>query len=192
MKKLNSKGFAHQILIMAVLVMVAIGGIGGFVYLHSSSAETASFKPDPETQKSINLCGGGSWGWWIVKNELTVKGSAARVDYMGNRTGGQCAVVRSGANYPSQTKVLSVSIHVRNASGSYNKTLKSNTGTVKSYLNAIHLTHDEAKAACLPVKYYSSFYFAVYASLSYNGNKKTVMMPTTPGDTEIPDCSSLK
>ncbi|CAN5399740.1 hypothetical protein BH09PAT4_BH09PAT4_00580 [soil metagenome] len=42
MKRLNAKGFAHQVVLLAVLVVLAIGGIGSYIYLNSSSAATDS------------------------------------------------------------------------------------------------------------------------------------------------------
>jgi hypothetical protein len=53
MKKLNSVGFAHQLLIMALVVVGVIGGIGSYIYLHKSSAATVT--------KTSCVKGGGVW-----------------------------------------------------------------------------------------------------------------------------------
>lgn len=41
MIKMNSRGFAHHVAIMAVVVVVAIGGIGSYIYLRQSDAAVA-------------------------------------------------------------------------------------------------------------------------------------------------------
>jgi hypothetical protein len=53
MKKYNANGFAHQALLLALVVVGVIGGIGSYIYLRSSSAATVT--------KSSCVSSGGVW-----------------------------------------------------------------------------------------------------------------------------------
>lgn len=53
MKKLNANGFAHQMLVLALIVIAVIGGIGSYIYLRSSSAATITQSQCVNTYKGV-------------------------------------------------------------------------------------------------------------------------------------------
>lgn len=70
MKKLDSKGFAHQVLILALVVVAVIGGIGSYIYLKSSSAATI-----PQAKVTIQNFGAGAQADVVV---TVLKGAAGK------------------------------------------------------------------------------------------------------------------
>lgn len=118
MKIRNSKGFAHHVAVMLILVVAVIGGIGSYIFLKSSDAAT--------------LCGSGY--------ELVVtKGTSYSTNtylYVNKTTKVLCAFTVSSGSAYGQSRKMTVTLLTRDAnprSTTYKRTISKVTSTAGYY-----------------------------------------------------------
>lgn len=94
MKKLSAKGFGHHILIMGLVVVAVIGGIGSYIYLRSSSADTTYPCGSSYTKRGQKYANNAYYQIWI--NKGTKSACAALVKPVGSSGWGKSQYMSVG------------------------------------------------------------------------------------------------
>jgi hypothetical protein len=157
MKKLNTQGFAHQVLVLAVVVIAVIGGIGSYIYLHKSSA-------------SINyasVCGSGYK--WITSSI----GSHSNVmQFTNTSTKNVCFLLVSKGKSYGVVKPMSLTVKLtkdsdKNGSWAHNTVVsqKSDSGNYKYYAGPFRFSY---KGLDMNMGHVGAYSFIFSAKSTYN------------------------
>jgi len=127
MKKLNASGFAHQVLILALVVVAVIGGIGSYIYLRKSSAAVSP----------AAVCGSG---YSIVKSSSTGRS----ILYVLKNAGAKkfCVInLATGTAYGTSKPMLAVGF-LQNKTTGIQKNYAQNNGTFKYYAGPVYVSYN--------------------------------------------------
>lgn len=166
MHKLNAKGFAHQVLIMALIVVAVIGGIGSYIYLHKSSA-------------AINVAGicGSAYSKFYKSARVTYNGSYGPANlvvyHSGQYNDDFCAmtVALSPAYGSAHTLTTIAQVwHVKQNSSTWSLvSSKKDSGSYKYYAGPVRQNNIISQANTDPsTVYYAGMTFV--GKIYYNGH----------------------